>query len=437
MSELAIPTRKQQIEFPTVANIRKGGPKEKRTKDGREYETVGKDLNDRFRVVFEPGMEYYAKRFREIYKTYEPKIINAMMPFAEIGECYEVSNEAYQAGMLVFKAVNGRVIVHRDPTTSEYLVRGGEAMKPGVSLEYDPFEQSEITYKGHDGSTKSLPIKTQTRLKLFIPEMRELVWFLLKTTSYYDSLNIQNNMAAVQAVANSATGGNVAGVRINVFRAQQDILWNSDKGPRRIKKWLIQVKIDPDWVEKMIVRMSANTLNAGSVAAIHELPAPMSAPNPEQDISDDENEQEEQDFIDAEYIDAEEDQAEPADLPTEKISDKRPYSPSILKIKLTERAKGHEGKGASPAQRKLVVALLAEYFAGDDDKRHATQEYLFGALSLNETTDAQILAALDWLEPEKNPDQSGTYLISDMAREELSSVWSQALTAKGQEVLFW
>jgi len=171
--------------------------------------------------------------------------------------------------------------VHRDPETSEYLVRDGEAQKPGVEIEYDPFEKTTIDYVGHDGSQKSLPIKTQTRLKLFIPEMRDFVWFLLKTTSYYDSLNIQNNMQAVQAVASAATGGNVSGVRINVFRAQQNILWNSPNGPRRIKKWLVQVKVDPDWVEKMIVRMSTNTLNAGM--QVQQLSAPESAPDPEVD----------------------------------------------------------------------------------------------------------------------------------------------------------
>ena len=253
--QMVVTTRKQQIDFPTVAIIRKGAEK--------QPNLPGKDLDEKFRVVFEPGMEQYAKKFHEIYNTYQPEVINAMLPFADISQCYEVSNEAYQAGMLVFKAVNGRVIVHRDPETSKYLVRGGEAQVDGVSLEYDPFEQTAITYKGHDGSQKRLPIKTQTRLKLFIPEMGDFVWFLLKTTSYYDSLNIQNNLAAVQAVAQAATGGSVAGVRINVFRAQQDILWNSNKGPRRIKKWLVQVKGDPDWVQKMIVRMSTNTLNAG------------------------------------------------------------------------------------------------------------------------------------------------------------------------------
>jgi hypothetical protein len=428
-----ITTRKMQIDFPTVAIIRKGAPKQPKM--------PGKDLEDKFRVVFEPGMEYYKKRFHDIYGTYEPKVINAMLPFSDISECYEVSNEAYQAGMLVFKAVNGHVLTYRDPETSDYLVRGGEAQKDGVSTSYDPFKKTSIDYTGHDGKQKSLPIRTQTRLKLFIPEMQEFVWFLLKTTSYYDSLNIQNNLNAVQAVASSATGGNVAGVKINVFRAQQDILWNSDGGPRRIKKWLVQVKIDPDWVQKMIVRMSTNTLNAGT--QVQQLTAPVEAPNPDidQDDSDDE-------IIDGVVRNVDEIESQATQVDGEAVTDEvegddkgepeknasRPYEPETLKIKLAERAEVHKDKTATPGQRKMVIILLNEHFGGDDDRRHTVQRFLFGSPSLNEVTDPQILAAIDWMQPEQ--DSGGKYFMCDDAKVELSRVHDHALQKKGQAALF-
>jgi hypothetical protein len=279
----AIETRKQQIAFPVVANIRKGGPKGERR--------PGRDLEQKFRVVFEPGMEQYQKRFLELYRTLTPTTINAMLPFNDLSACYEISNEAYKAGMLVFKAVNGQVLVHRNPVNGDYLVRNGEAQVNGASTVYDPYEFRAITYTGHNGGLVTLPIKTQTRVKLFIPEMEDFVWFLLKSNSYYDSLNIENNIAAVQMVANAATGGRVAGVRINVFRAQQSILWNSDNGPRRIQKWLLNIKIDPSWVKEMAVRMSEATLGAGTQVQA-QLTAPESAPDPEldQDTSDNEPE---------------------------------------------------------------------------------------------------------------------------------------------------
>lgn len=267
-------TRKQQIAFPVVANIRKGGPKGERR--------PGRDLEQKFRVVFEPGMEAYQKRFLEVYRTLTPTMINAMLPFNDLSACYEISNEAYKAGMLVFKAVNGQILVHRDPEDGKYLVRDGQAQIEGATTEYDPYDFRSLTYIGQDGRQVRLPIKTQTRVKLFIPEMEDFVWFQLKSNSYYDSLNIENNIAAVQMVANAATGGRVAGVRINVFRAQQSILWNSDNGPRRIQKWLLNIKIDPSWVKKMAVRMSETTLGAGTEVQA-QLTAPESAPDPEQD----------------------------------------------------------------------------------------------------------------------------------------------------------
>ena len=275
-------TRKQQIAFPVVANIRKGGPKGERM--------PGRDLEQKFRVVFEPGMEQYQKRFLELYRTLTPTTINAMLPFNDLSACYEISNEAYKAGMLVFKAVNGQVLVHRNPENGEYLVRGGAAQLDGAVLQYDPYDFRSLNYTGHNGRQVTLPIKTQTRVKLFIPEMEDFVWFLLKSNSYYDSLNIENNIAAVQMVANAATGGRVAGVRINVFRAQQSILWNSPEGPSRIQKWLLNIKIDPSWVKEMALRMSEATLGAGTQVQA-QLTAPESAPDPEMDddTTDEEN----------------------------------------------------------------------------------------------------------------------------------------------------
>ena len=286
---MIIETRKQQIAFPVVANIRKGGPKGERM--------PGRDLEQKFRVVFEPGMEPYQKRFLEIYHTLTPTMINAMLPFNDLSACYEISNEAYKAGMLVFKAVNGQILVHRNAENGDYLVRNGEAQVNGASTIYDPYEFRAITYTGHNGGLVTLPIKTQTRVKLFIPEMEDFVWFQLKSNSYYDSLNIENNIAAVQMVADAATGGRVAGVRINVFRAKQSILWNSDNGPRRIEKWLLNIKIDPSWVKKMAVRMSEATLGAGTQVQA-QLAAPKSAPDPE--LDQDTSDQEDSDIIDGE-----------------------------------------------------------------------------------------------------------------------------------------
>lgn len=426
-----IVTRKQNAAFPIVAIIRKG--------DKKQPNRPGKDLEDKFRVVFEPGFEEYQERFVKEYGDIYPKQINGMLPFNDLQACYEVSSEAYQAGMMVFKAVNGQVIVHRDPSNKgEYLVRDGVAQVEGAKLTYDPYEMPAITYTGHDGSAKSLPIKTQTRFRLFIPEMKDMVWFLLKSNSYYDSLNIQQNLEAVQAVADAATGGNVAGVRIIVFRAQQDILWNSSSGPKRIKKWLIQIKIDPEWVERMMVRMSTNTLNAGTQVQ-GQLQAPDNAPDPDldQDTSDD-------NIIEGEIVSHDpepkiEDKKQEDD-PAQAVADaavevKRPYPPEILRIRIKERAEAHANDAASPKQRKLVVALLSEYFAGDDDKRHTVQEYLYGASSLNEATDAQILATLDWMTPTQDP-ETNNYYMSEDARIELSQVHDIALKVQGQTALF-
>lgn len=424
-------TRKGNMAFPIVANIRKGAEK--------TQNRPGQDLNEKFRVVFEPGMETFEQKFKSIYGSLYPEVINAMIPF-DLDACFEISNEAYKAGMLVFKAVNGKILVWRDPTDGTYKVRNGEAQEPGVSLDYDPYEMSSINYKNYQGKAISLPIKTQTRLKLMIPEMEDFVWFQLKSNSFYDSLNVANNLEAIKAIAYSATGGRVAGMRINVFRAQQEILWNSDSGPKRIKKWLIQIKIDPEWVKKMTVMMASNTLSAGT--EVMQLEAPNHAPDPEQDqdTSDSEPEDGVIDGVVHDVTDQPEDRQDPAEAVAEaSVKATRPYSPTILKIRLAERTKHHKETDAAEEDiaycRKIIVILLNEFYTGDDDKRHMAQEFLFGAKSLNDASDAQILAAWDWMGPEQNP-ETNEYFMADVARKELGQVYDEALKIQGQQALF-
>jgi len=417
---LELQTRKQQIAFPVVANIRKGAPKGERR--------PGKDLEQRFRVVFEPGMEAYQKRFLELYGSLTPTTINAMLPFNDLSACYEISNEAYKAGMLVFKAVNGQVLVHRNPENGDYLVRDGAAQGQGVSTTYDPYAFRALTYTSHDGRQVTLPIKTQTRVKLFIPEMEDFVWFLLKSTSYYDSLNIQNNIAAVQMVADAATGGRVAGVRINVFRAQQSILWNSPEGPRRIDKWLLNIKIDPSWVKQMAIRMSEATLGAGTQVQA-QIAAPDYAPDPDQDQDQDFDDEDE--ILDGVVTNIPE--QEPTAAAAKLDLKTRPYDPATLRQALAAKAKSIGAYNPSDKQRNLLAALLSEFYQ-DDEKRHTAQYFLFGKESTKDIDGALIKAALDWLKPQK--DAGGAYVVNPQSKTELSHVLAAAYQAEGQADLF-
>ena len=112
---------------------------------------------------------------------------------------------------------------------------------------------------------------------------------------------------------------------------------------------------------------------------------------------------------------------------SEPKSDARPYKPETLKSRIAEIA---EVMGdANEKQIGLLAAVLSEYF-GNDDLRHDAQEYLFGSRSLKDANLKVVNAGLKWLNLSK--DSGGGYVISDIAKKELSGVQGALLIAKGQ-----
>lgn len=110
----------------------------------------------------------------------------------------------------------------------------------------------------------------------------------------------------------------------------------------------------------------------------------------------------------------------------------RPLKPEDLADALERKAKTYQGRTASDKQRGLCAGMMSVIFADDIDK-HSVQEFLFGATSLTDVTDEQVLAALDWLKPEK--DDGGAFVPDKMAIKEAQTVLSHVLTLPGQQAL--
>ena len=110
----------------------------------------------------------------------------------------------------------------------------------------------------------------------------------------------------------------------------------------------------------------------------------------------------------------------------------RPYDPDTLRAALTTRAKTIGDYDASDKQRNLLGAVLSEYFQ-DDQKRHTVQLWLTGSSSTKDMDGAIVKAMLDWLKPSK--DDSGAYVIDEMAKKELSHTLTIALMDEGQAAL--
>lgn len=276
-------TPKQSIAFPEVALIRKGNPK---TASG-----VGKDLNDKFRVQFYPGVDpAIVKTFTDAYPG-QPTRIRAFIPFPHISEAFSSFNEAHNAGRMIAQADNEHFLMKRNPLTGQYEVRNGEPFTP-----FQPGEK--IAYTNHQGKTIELPVKTTNRLRLVIPEIvmtGRLVTFTFKSTSVYDKFNLEQQLGAIQALANTLNRGNAAGIPFWLYRAEREITWNKPDGSAsRIKKWLVHLEPDAEWVKNAWQRMSNMALTGG---AAFSLPAPDVPLEVDDDFGDD-PEDDEVDFSD-------------------------------------------------------------------------------------------------------------------------------------------
>jgi hypothetical protein len=153
----------------------------------------------------------------------------------------------------VAQADDEHFISLRDPVTLKYTIRNGEP--------YRPFTPGEKIKYPRDGKTYSLAIKPNGRLRLFLHDIGRWVTFELRTNAYYDRINIEQQLGALQAIANVLNSGNAAGIPFTIYHRLGDVLWNKpDGGALRVKKWLINIEIDQEWGERALRKLAASSL---------------------------------------------------------------------------------------------------------------------------------------------------------------------------------
>ncbi len=253
-------TVKNSVQFPEIGQIRKGGVM---TKSQDPSQTrPGKDLNEKFRVLFFPGNETSAEKFIAANpgEGLFPTRIKAMLPFQRLDDCWVVYNEAYSAGRMLARADGEKYITLRDGQTGEYIISNGAP--------YKPFTVGDVvSYTGANGKRQNIKIKPVGKLYLFLPVLDRAVYMTLKTTSFYDALNIQGQLNAIESIAAGLNRGSVQGINIWIYRRPQMITWNKPDGSAvRVEKWLINIEIDVEWMKRAAERMSRFALGEGADA---------------------------------------------------------------------------------------------------------------------------------------------------------------------------
>jgi hypothetical protein len=271
------------LAFPELGQIRKGSPKQKIVKDGREIEIQGKDL-EYFRVDFDERETEAIAIFKKVYGD-KPTDINIVLPFNSLDQIWEAWLEAYTAGRLVARADGEKFIYLVDTKTGEVVVKNGIDLQTGIARPY-----TEGMTVGYDYRNQPVKCKATGRLKVVIPELQRLAFLTVLTTSIHDIANLSAQLLAIQTFCTSMDKG-VGGTPLILRRRPHEVSRpdSKDKTKRvRGTKWLLSVEADPEFVKRALTEMKRISLPGNGL----EMPAPMLQAGPTWDEAEDESDDE-------------------------------------------------------------------------------------------------------------------------------------------------
>lgn len=230
--------------LPSLGKLRKGGPKEKREKNGREFEVYGKDLQH-FR--FDGAKAELTEAFEAAYGA-APGSLTVYLPYPSADACFETWQEEWSAGGLVHRCDGRTMTIWREGSG---YVRG---QKPC------PY------FTGEKKRTSQVPGCDEVgRLLVILPDLvraGHVGYVTLETHSKHDMLNI---LGALKAAEEAAGERGLLGIPFTLYRREEAISTPADNGGRTTrKKWLVFIEPQAAWVQ---VRMQLAHAEALSLEA--------------------------------------------------------------------------------------------------------------------------------------------------------------------------
>ena len=211
--------------FPEIGQLRKGAEKPEKG--------IGRDL-DHFR--FTSDIPEVVEKFAAAYNG-DPRLVNVFLPFQYVDENWEAWQEHWVAGGLKHRC------------DGEFVVR---------------MQKGDGTYTDPEPGTVSCPgnCKPTGRLKVIIPELKQLAYVTVLTGSKHDIANLDAQLRALEQLR-----GNLQGIPLQLRRGKKTISTPMPGGKRgRRDSWLLSIEAAPSWVELQLAAQEA--------AAIPQLPAP-------------------------------------------------------------------------------------------------------------------------------------------------------------------
>ncbi|KKM95299.1 hypothetical protein LCGC14_1189750, partial [marine sediment metagenome] len=179
------------VGFAEIGSIRKGA--EKKEGDKRP----GKDL-EYFRVEFNEGEDEAEKLFANHYPD-EPKLLDILLPFNEIGRCWDAWYEAYLAGAMIARADGEIYIYQRNHETGEVLVNNGLDENTGRPK---LFRKEDVVATWENKKKEEVPVtcKPVGRLRVILPVLQRLAFLTLHTSSIHDIINISQQLEGIRKI---------------------------------------------------------------------------------------------------------------------------------------------------------------------------------------------------------------------------------------------
>ena len=225
--------------FPEIGSIRKGAAKDPNGK------SPGKDLTY-FRIDIDAEEEKRhgtLTKFVEVYGE-TPNAITVLLPFDDIDKVWDAWREKYSAGAMIHRCDGDMVKYSINPATGARVVINGLRVDNGqpqpCQIQHLPKPQCCV------------PVG---RLKIIVPALNRLAYFVVHTTSVWDVISISEQLEAIK----SLNGGHIAGVPLVLKRTPREISTPSGSDGKRARrtKYLISIEADPSWVEQKILALNS------------------------------------------------------------------------------------------------------------------------------------------------------------------------------------
>jgi hypothetical protein len=227
------------MSFPEIGSIRKGAAKDP-TKNA-----PGKDL-PYFRIDIDAEEEKRHGTLTKFVSAFgqTPNAITVLLPFDDIGRVWDAWREKYSAGAMIHRCDGEMVQYEINATTGERIVVNGVRVDTGKA---EPCKIQHLT--------KPQCCVPVGRLKVIIPALNRMAYFVVHTTSIWDVISISEQLEAIK----NLNGGHIAGVPLVLKRTPREISTPSGSDGKRARrvKYLISIEADPSWVEQKILALNS------------------------------------------------------------------------------------------------------------------------------------------------------------------------------------